>query len=97
MTVEILLIFIGAKIVILTVTGVILWKVMGSELRSPRQTYGMPGVRCVYCHDTPSILHGEEERWEENELVMVRTFECRRCHMPFWQIERVKTVSKRGA
>jgi len=77
------------KIVVLIVTGIILWRVMGPELKTPRQRYGMPGVRCVYCHATPALFHSEEQKWEGDELVMVRTYECRECHMPFWRVERV--------
>jgi hypothetical protein len=95
MTLDIVLILIASKIVILSVTGAILWKVMGPELRAPRPKHGMPGVRCVYCHDSPALFHSEEQRWEDNELVLVRTYECRRCHMPFWLLERVDAVAKK--
>ena len=89
MTLEIILILIGAKIVILAVVGVILWRVLEPELRQPRQKHGMPGVRCVYCHSSPALFHSEEHKWEGEDLVLVRTFECRECHMPFWKVERV--------
>ena len=94
MTLQILLILLAFKALVLVVIGAILWKVLGPELRAPRPQYGMPGVRCVYCHATPALFHSEEQRWEDDELVLVRTYECRECHMPFWRIERVPTVVK---
>ncbi|HEV3312674.1 MAG TPA: hypothetical protein VG815_19345 [Chloroflexota bacterium] len=94
MTTQVILILLASKVVVLIVAGAIFWKVMGPELRAPRPRYGIPGVRCVYCHATPSVLHSEEQRWEEDELVMVRTYECRECHMPFWRVERVQAVTK---
>ena len=89
MTLQIILIFVVLKIVIVSVLGVLLWRVMGRELRAGRQKYGMPGVKCIYCKATPSLFHSEEQTWEGDELVMVRTYECRECHLPFWKIERV--------
>lgn len=91
----IIIVFVAAKVVILAVTGVILYKVFGPELRSPRRQEHMPGVRCVYCGASPALFHSEEQRWEGNELVLVRTYECRECHMPFWRLERVKTVEQK--
>lgn len=94
MTVYILIVLIVAKIVVLSVTGAILYKVLGPELRAPKPTNPMPGVRCLYCHATPSLFHSEETRWEGSDLVIVRTYECRQCHMPFWRLERVKALEK---
>jgi hypothetical protein len=92
--VTILLVFIGAKIVVLAVVGVILYKVFWPELRAPRPSHPMPGVKCVYCHFSPSLFHSEEQRWEGDDLILTKTFECRRCHMPFWQVERVSAVAR---
>lgn len=91
----IIIIFVAAKMVILAVTGTVLWKVFGPELRSPRPNHAMPGVRCVYCHFSPALFHSEEQSWEGDELVFTRTYECRQCHMPFWQVERVQPVSQK--
>ncbi|GEM_PF-5892064 len=91
----IILVFIAAKIVILAVTGVLLYKVFWPELRRPRPQYPMPGVRCIYCRATPALLHSEDQRWEGDELVLVQTFECRECHMPFWRLERIHAVENK--
>ncbi len=90
----ILLVFIGAKIVLLVMIGAILYNVFGPELRAQKSSYPMPGVKCVYCHFSPALFHSEEQRWEGDDLILTKTFECRRCHMPFWQVERVTAVAR---
>jgi hypothetical protein len=87
----IILVIVVTKLVILLAVGVLVWRIMGPELRAPKQQHGMPGVRCIYCGYSPALYHGEEQRWEGDELVLARTYECRECHMPFWHVERVTT------
>ncbi len=88
-TTQIILILVAAKIFIVTVVSIIVWRVIGPEWKAQRRHYGMPGVRCIYCRATPALFHSEEQKWEGDELVLVRTYECRECHMPFWKVERV--------
>ncbi len=92
MALSILLILVAAKMIVLIVIGVLLYKVFGTELRPTKSTYPMPGVKCVYCHFSPSLFHSEETRWENDDLILVKTYECRKCHLPFWKVERVPAV-----
>jgi hypothetical protein len=45
---------------------------------------------CLYCQSkwTHPIDEGQT-RWENEELVLVTTYECEHCHLPFWHVERV--------
>jgi hypothetical protein len=92
---SIIFILVAAKILVLTVTGAIFWAVLGPEFRRRAKPNGkglMPGVRCIYCHYSPALFHTEEQHWDGDDLLLTRTFECRRCHLPFWKVERVKAV-----
>lgn len=45
---------------------------------------------CIYCHSAALRPAGEPEtRWDQEELVLVSTFECLECGLPFWHVERV--------
>lgn len=45
---------------------------------------------CVYCRSrwTRAVDEGQT-RWDHDDLVLVTTYECEHCHLPFWHIERV--------
>ncbi|HZT97976.1 MAG TPA: hypothetical protein VFB34_14170 [Chloroflexota bacterium] len=88
----VLWVFLAAKVIVLAVTGTILYKVFAPDLKRRKPLAEMAGVKCVYCHFSPALYHSEETRWEADELVLVKTYECRRCHMPFWRIERLTAV-----
>ncbi|HCG00271.1 MAG TPA: hypothetical protein DEV93_06965 [Chloroflexi bacterium] len=49
---------------------------------------------CVYCQSawTKPVDEGQT-RWEGGDLVLVTTYECEHCRLPFWHVERV-SVSK---
>lgn len=45
---------------------------------------------CVYCQSKwTRPLDEVKPRWENDELVLVTTYECEHCHLPFWHVERV--------
>lgn len=50
---------------------------------------------CLYCGSkwTEPVEEGET-RWEGDDLVLVTTYECQHCHLPFWHVERVPTASQ---
>ncbi|MGH2448830.1 MAG: hypothetical protein ACRDFS_09560 [Chloroflexota bacterium] len=86
--VEILLILVVIKFLISA--GVLLWifRPDPRELfkREPEPTE----PACLYCQSKYTHAVGEAEpRWEEDVLVLVTTYECEHCRMPFWHVERV--------
>ncbi|GAC1335254.1 MAG: hypothetical protein NVS2B16_05770 [Chloroflexota bacterium] len=48
---------------------------------------------CMYCGSkwTHALDEGQT-RWDNGDLVLVTTFECDHCHLPFWHVERVHTT-----
>jgi hypothetical protein len=51
---------------------------------------------CMYCQSRWTQPSGETQtRWEDDELVLVTTYECQHCHLPFWRVERVAMGSMR--
>jgi hypothetical protein len=51
---------------------------------------------CMYCQS--SLTQPADEgstRWEGDELVLVTTYVCGHCHLPFWHVERVAAVPAR--
>jgi 5-methylcytosine-specific restriction endonuclease McrA len=55
-----------------------------------------PVPTCMYCQSkwTQPIDEGQT-RWDKDELILVTTYECQHCHLPFWHVERVPTGSLR--
>jgi hypothetical protein len=51
---------------------------------------------CMYCQSkwTHPIDEGQT-RWDNDDLILVTTYECQHCHLPFWHVERVPTGSLR--
>lgn len=71
--------------------GVVLFYVFRPDLRTigkrkPVQTT----PTCVYCQSlwTRPVDEGQT-RWEDEDLVLVTTYECQHCALPFWHVERV--------
>lgn len=89
--ITILLVLAAVKSVVF---GVILYLVFRKDIkewwvnrRNP------PPVRdpvCMYCQSTWTHAVDEgQTRWEGDELVLVTTYECEHCRLPFWHVERV--------
>ena len=51
---------------------------------------------CIYCR-SPWTLAADEgaPRWEGDELVLVTTYTCQECFLPFWHVERVPVAAAR--
>lgn len=51
---------------------------------------------CLYCQSRYTRpLDDGQPRWENEDLVLVTTYECQHCHLPFWHVERVPMGSAR--
>ncbi len=86
--VVILLILVAVKFVFI---AVLLGVVFKEDLRSMRQKKAGPQPAvCMYCQSvwTRPVDEGQT-RWEGDDLVLVTTYECEHCHLPFWHVERV--------
>lgn len=89
----ILLVIAGVKFIVF---GVILWKVFRQDIKhwwtqERRQKSREPSTPvCVYCQSVWTVPVDEgQTRWEGDELVLVTTFECQHCQLPFWRVERL--------
>jgi hypothetical protein len=92
-----LLIIVVIKFIIV---GVILWRVFAPDIRQLRQEQEdrkpTEAPACLYCGSLWTEPSGDSEtRWEHEELVLVTTYECQHCHLPFWHVERIPVVSSR--
>jgi hypothetical protein len=88
-----LLILIIIAVVKIVVLGFVAWKYLWPQWRGPApKTVAPPAIKCIYCHAAPVMMLGEERRWEGDELVLVTTYECNRCRLPFWHLERISVV-----
>ena len=81
------------------VFGILLFVVFRDDIREyfsgKKPTEGKAPV-CVYCESKWTVPIDEgQTRWENNDLLLVTTYECQHCHLPFWHVERVSTVSLR--
>lgn len=52
---------------------------------------------CMYCQSrwTHAVDEGET-RWDGDSLVLVTTYECQHCQLPFWHVERVPAGTLKG-
>jgi hypothetical protein len=67
-------------------------RLLQREWESEKKPQTVP--TCMYCQSkwTKAVDEGET-RWDNDELVLVTTYECQHCHLPFWHVERVATGS----
>ena len=71
--------------------GIVLFFVFRPELRNLRKRKIVSTTPvCVYCQSrwTRAVDEGQT-RWEDDDLVLVTTYECQHCSLPFWHVERV--------
>ena len=71
--------------------GVVLFFVFRPELRNAGKRKPVPTTpACVYCESrwTRPVDEGQT-RWEDEDLVLVTTYECQHCSLPFWHVDRV--------
>ena len=49
---------------------------------------------CMYCGSKwTSALNEGETRWDKGDFVLVTTYECQHCKLPFWHVERIPTTA----
>jgi hypothetical protein len=74
--------------------GIILYFVFRPELRKGARRKAPTTITCMYCQSkwTRPVDEGQT-RWEDDDLVLVTTYECQHCHLPFWHVERVPVGS----
>jgi hypothetical protein len=71
--------------------GIVLFFVFRPELKNIGKRKPAPTTPvCVYCESrwTRPVDEGQT-RWEDDDLVLVTTYECQHCSLPFWHVERV--------
>ena len=87
----ILLIVAAVKFVFLCI---ILLFVFRPELKGASKKKAQATATCLYCQSrsTRPVDEGQT-RWENDDLVLVTTYECQHCHLPFWHVERVPVGS----
>jgi integral membrane sensor domain MASE1 len=95
---NILIIFLIIAAVKSVVFGGILYFVFRDDIRewwSGKEETSAPTMPvCVYCQSAWTQPAGDPEtRWEDDELVLVTTYECQHCRLPFWRVERVPVTS----
>lgn len=84
----ILLILVVVKLIIIGVLLGVVFKDDVSAMRVKRSEPRLP--ECMYCQSVWTQPTDEgQTRWEGDELVLVTTYECQHCHLPFWHVERV--------
>jgi hypothetical protein len=75
--------------------GIVLFFVFRPELRNMGKRKAVSTTpTCVYCESrwTRAVDEGQT-RWEDDDLVLVTTYECQHCSLPFWHVERVSMGS----
>jgi hypothetical protein len=77
--------------------GWILWTVFRPDIEQHEaegRTTAQVAPTCMYCESkwTHAVDEGKT-RWDGEVLVLVITYECDHCKLPFWHVERVP-VSK---
>jgi len=60
----------------------------GTRLRPTMQTPLRIGRPCVYCRSTHTRRLGQEPRYDDDGFALVTAFECIRCGLPFWLVDR---------
>ncbi len=100
---NILLILLIVAAIKFVVFGGILLRIFRKDIqqywreRSEARTSTPESPRCMYCQSlyTEPVDEGQT-RWEDDSLVLVTTYECQHCHLPFWNVERVAVGSLRS-
>ncbi len=92
---NIIVIFLIIAVVKFVLFGLLLYVAFRPDLRSLRRSKVPAGIpTCVYCKSrfTRAVDEGQT-RWEDDDLVLVTTYECEHCRLPFWHVERVPVGS----
>jgi hypothetical protein len=78
--------------VILSVGALFVYAVVspGGRVRPMRQPSVRPGRSCVYCRSTNTRRIGQEPRYDDYGYALVTSYECMRCGLPFWSVDRTR-------
>jgi hypothetical protein len=73
--------------------GWVLWKVFRpdiEQLEAEGRASELATPICMYCDSrwTRAVDEGQT-RWDGEDLVLVTTYECEHCSLPFWHVQRV--------
>lgn len=77
--------------VILSVGALFVYAVVSPSARfrtEPQSPLRGPGHACVYCRSTVTRRIGQEPRYDDDGFALVSAFECMRCGLPFWSVDR---------
>jgi hypothetical protein len=84
--------------VLLPIKAALLYWVFRDDIReyvAERRQRAIAPV-CMYCHSKWTEPADEgSTRWEGDELVLVTTYVCQHCNLPFWHVERVAAAAAR--
>lgn len=90
-------VFLLSVVVLLPFKAAFLYWVFRDDIRQYLAERRVPARRkpvCLYCQ-SESVRPVEDgvTRWEGESLVLVTTFECLHCQLPFWNVERVPVAA----
>lgn len=87
---DILLILLVIALLKFVLFGIILLLVFKPDFKKMWRGREVAIPTCLYCGSKYThALEESQTRWEEDALVLVTTFECDHCHLPFWNVERI--------
>lgn len=91
---NIVVILLIVTVALLPVKALILYAVFNREIRqwwdARRHPEPASTPACIYCRSSWTIAVDDgHPRWEDDALVLVTTYECQHCRLPFWHVERV--------
>jgi hypothetical protein len=78
--------------VILSVGALFVYAVVspGGRVRPPLPSASRLGRTCVYCRSTNTRRLGQEPRYDDHGFALVTSYECMRCGLPFWSVDRTR-------
>ena len=86
---ETVLLFVAGG-VILTLGAMFVYIVVvpSKQARHVIQKPMRPGRQCVYCRSTNTRRLSQEPRYDDYGFALVTAYECVRCGLPFWRVDR---------
>lgn len=55
---------------------------------TPPATVRGSGLPCIYCHSLHTRRLAQEPRYDDSGFALVTAYECMRCGLPFWSVDR---------
>lgn len=63
--------------------------------RTPVQVPTKIGRPCMYCRSTHTRRLGQEPRYDDHGFALITSWECIRCGLPFWSVDRSPAQQRR--